>query len=109
MALRNAGWAESQSRNVAGVNLQTLETDFGRLNLMLNRYMPDDEVAIVSLEELAPVILEIPGKGFLFEEDLAKTGSAERKQLYGEVGLKTGNERKHAKITNLTTTVIAVA
>lgn len=89
-----------QSRNVGGVNLQTIETDFGLLNIMVDVAMPADTIAFVSLEDCAPVILEIPGKGFLFVEPLAKTGSSERAQIYGEIGLKYGNERKHAKITN---------
>jgi hypothetical protein len=91
--------------NVGGVTVDTIMTDFGRFNIMLDRYMPQDTLAIVSLDELAPVFLRIPDKGFLFLEPLAKTGSAEKFQIYGEVGLNYGNERSHAKITNLTTTV----
>lgn len=96
-----------QTRNVGGVNLTTIETDFGRLNIMLNRYMPLDELAVVSLEECAPRFLPVPGKGFLFQEPLAKTGSADKYQLYGEVGLEYGNEKKHGKITGLTTNLVA--
>ena len=88
-----------EDRNVGGVNLTVIETDFGDLNIMLNRYMPVDKLALVSLEECTPVFLLIPGKGFLFQEPLAKTGSADRAQIYGEVGLSYGNERKHALIT----------
>lgn len=98
---------EEQSRNVAGVSVQTIETDFGRVNLMLNRHMPATEVALVSLEQCMPVYQEIPGKGHFFAEPLARTGATDRTQLYGEVGLMYGNERTHGKITNLTTTVIA--
>jgi len=94
---------QEQTRNVGGVNLQTIETDFGRLNIMLNRYLPSDTVVVASLDELAPVFLRVPGRGFLFPEELAKTGSSDRFQLYGEVGLRYGNERTHGKITNLTT------
>ena len=94
---------QEQSRNVGGVAVQTIETDFGRLNIMLNRHMPTDQVVVVSLEQCAPVFLEIPGKGFLFVEPLAKTGAADRFQIYGEIGLKYGNEKAHGKITNLTT------
>jgi hypothetical protein len=95
---------EERTRNVAGVNLQTIETDFGLLNIMLNRYMPADQIAVSSLDELAPVFLRVPGRGFLFAEPLAKTGASDRFQIYGEVGLRYGNERSHGKITNLTTT-----
>jgi hypothetical protein len=94
------------SRNVAGVSLTTFETDFGRLNIMLNRHMPTDEIQVVSLEECAPVILEIPGKGFLFQEDLAKTGSSDKTQIYGEIGLEYGNEKKHGRIENLSVNVV---
>ncbi|MTE24833.1 DUF5309 family protein [Microbacterium sp. ZXX196] len=96
--IKDAGYEES-TRNVGGVNLQTFETDFGRANIMLDRYMPANELAVVSLEELAPAFLEIPGKGHFFAEPLAKTGSADKVQIYGEIGLKYGNQRKHGKLT----------
>jgi hypothetical protein len=89
------------TRNVGGVNLQTIETDFGSCNIMLNRYMPADQLAAVSLEDLTPVFLEIPGKGHFFAEPLAKTGSAENIQLYGEIGLDYGNELKHGRLYGL--------
>lgn len=90
-----------RSRNVGGVNLQTIETDFGTLNLMMERAMPTDQIAVVSLEQCAPVFLEVPGKGYLFAEPLAKTGSADKVQIYGEISLKYGNEKAHGKIINV--------
>lgn len=101
--IRDAGVPAPPSRNVGGVNLQTIETDFGRANIMVDRYMPAGVVAAVSLEELAPRFLSVPGKGHFFWEPLAKTGAAENSQLYGEIGLEYGNQRKHAKIVNATT------
>lgn len=98
--VKDAGYKED-TRNVGGVALQTFETDFGKCNIMLNRYMPVDQLAVVSLEECAPHFLEIPGKGHFFAEPLAKTGAADKVQLYGEIGLGYGNERKHGKITGL--------
>jgi hypothetical protein len=100
----NKGYAEP-TRNVGGVDLQQIYTDFGSFNVMLDRYVPDDTVIFASLEECAPVFLEVPGKGFLFVEPLAKTGSAENYQIYGEIGLNYGNEMKHGKITGLGTAV----
>lgn len=97
-----AGYVRKElTGNVGGVNVTKIETDFGVLNVMLDRLMPQSALAIVSLEQCAPVYLDIPGKGHLFEEPLAKTGAKDRNQLYGEVGLKYGNERTHAKILNL--------
>lgn len=90
---------QEQTRNVGGVNVQTIETDFGRVNIMLERYMPADELAVVSLEQCAPAFLEIPGKGHFFAEPLAKTGASDKVQLYGEIGLIYGNEKAHGKLT----------
>lgn len=92
-----------QTRNVGGVNLQVLETDFGTLNLMLNRHMPTSQIAVVSLEQCRPCFLEIPSSGHFFLEPLAKTGSATKYQLYGEIGLEYGNEKEHAKLVGLRT------
>jgi len=97
------GYIET-SRNVAGVAVSVIETDFGKCNIMLNRYMPTDVVEVVSLEECAPRFALVPGKGFLFVEDLAKTGSADKSQIYGEIGLEYGVETHHGKITDLNTT-----
>jgi hypothetical protein len=96
----NAGYAEG-SRTVGGVHVSTIETDFGNVNIMLNRHMPTDELVVCSLEECAPVFLPIPGKGHFFIEPLAKVGASERAQLYGEIGLKYGNEKKHGKIIDM--------
>lgn len=97
------GLSAPASRTVAGVHVTTIETDFGVLNVMLDRYLDQDVLVAASLEECSPAFLEIPGKGFLFVEPLAKTGSAEKAQIYGEVGLWYGNEQKHGKITGLAT------
>ncbi|HLR97047.1 MAG TPA: DUF5309 family protein [Jiangellaceae bacterium] len=96
--IKDRGYAED-SRNVGGVNLQTFETDFGRANIMLNRYMPADTLVVASLDQLAPRFLEIPGKGHFFAEPLAKTGSADKVQIYGEIGLEYGHEAQHGKLT----------
>jgi len=98
--ITEAGYQE-QTRNVGGVNVTTIETDFGRVNIMLNRYMPADQLAVSSLELLKPKFLLIPEKGFLFLEELAKVGASSKFQIYGEVGLEYGNERAHGKITGL--------
>lgn len=83
------------TRNVGGINLTTLETDFGTLNISIERALAPDTIAVVSLEQIAPVFLNIPGKGVLFEEELAKTGASLKSQIYGEIGLKYGNPLAH--------------
>lgn len=92
---------KSLDNNLGGVNVTQIDTDFGRLNVMLDRMMPQDTIAAVSMEQCKPVFLEVPGKGHFFEEPLAKVGAHDRNQLYGEVGLAYGNQLTHAKITGL--------
>lgn len=89
------------SRTVGGVNVTTVVTDFGTLNVMVDRYVPADTVILASLDHMRPVYLEVPGKGHFFAEPLAKTGSSDDVQLYGEVGLAYGPETAHGVMTGL--------
>ena len=63
--------------------------------------MPPDAIVVASAEQLARVFLNIPGKGVLFEEELATTGSAKKSQIYGEIGLQYGNELAHGQLRGL--------
>lgn len=97
----NAGFRQDQ-RNVGGVNLQTFDTDFGRVNVMLNRYCPPNTIVVASLEELRLKWLA-QDQGTLFVEPLGKTGAYEHSQIYGEWGLQYGNERAHGVLSGLST------
>lgn len=96
-------------RYLGGVNVQTILTDFGQLNVMLNRYATASEVLVLSMEAIKPAFLLVKdvdtgaNKGVLFEERLAKTGAHDKAQLYGEIGLDHGPEYLHGKITGLAT------
>ncbi|WP_329622926.1 DUF5309 domain-containing protein [Streptomyces sp. NBC_01255] len=89
------------SRTVGGVAVDTIITDFGTLNVMMDRHAPQDTITVASLEQCRPVFLNVPGKGVMFEEPLAKTGASDEVQLYGEIGLEYGNEKAHAAMTGL--------
>ena len=89
------------SRNVAGVAVKTIETDFGLLSVLLDRHMAEDKVLFVSAEQCEPIYLLHPEKGFLFEEELAKTGATERTQIYGEIGLRFGNQLSHGVLNDV--------
>ena len=95
--IKENGYRET-SRTVGGVSVQAIETDFGACNIMLDNDVPADTLLVVSLEECAPVFLEIPGKGTFFAEPLAKTGAFDKVQLYGEIGLRYGAEQHHGKL-----------
>ena len=95
-----------RDRNIGGVNITTIETDFGQVGIVFERHIPADDVLIADLAFLKPVFLDIPGKGHFFVEPLAQTGAAYKYQVYGEVGLEYGPEQFHAKITNLATCLL---
>ena len=92
-----------RDRNIGGVNITTIETDFGEIGIVYSRHVPTDDIMIADLAYCAPVFLDIPGKGHFFAEPLAQTGSAYKFQIYGEIGLEYGPEQFHGKITNLAT------
>lgn len=92
-----------QNRTVGGVAMSVIETDFGTLNIMLNRHMPQNQIAVISLDQCMPVFLEVPGKGHMFLEPLGAVGSSTKYQLYGEIGLEYGNEKAHGKLVGLRT------
>lgn len=91
------------SRNIGGVNLQYLETDFAEFGVVYNRHVPAGTLLVADVAFCTPVFLEIPGKGHFFAEEMAQTGSAWKWQLYGEVGLEYGPEIYHGKVINLAT------
>jgi hypothetical protein len=93
--------APVRQNTVGGVTMDTIITDFGVFSVMLNRWMPANQLAVVDLSVCYPVFLEIPGKGLLFVEELARTGSSRKFQLYGEIGLEYGNEKEHALLSGL--------
>jgi hypothetical protein len=91
----------TMSRNIGGVAIDTVVTDFGVFGVMLDRWFPAGQIGIVDLSVCAPVFLNVPGKGQLFAEPLAKTGASEKYQVYGEVGLEYGPENYHGLIKDL--------
>lgn len=91
----------TMTRNVGGVAIDTIVTDFGVFGVMLDRWMTAGQVAVVDLSVCAPVFLDVPGKGSLFVEPLGKSGASEKWQLYGEIGLKYGPEVYHGLIKDL--------
>lgn len=90
-----------QDRNVGGVNIQQIETDFGNIGIVLDRMVPNNQIGLFEMSELSPVFQPVPGKGNFFYEELAKDGASEKGQLYGQIGLAHGPAWLHGSITNL--------
>jgi len=90
-------------RNYGGINIQTVLTDFCELGVVYDPFMGTDDFLIADVAYCSPVYQEVPGKGLLFYEPLAKSGAAEEGQIFGQIGLDYGPAFAHGSITGLTT------
>lgn len=89
-------------RNVGGVNIKQIETDFGTFGIVIEPHLAAGTILVADLAVCSPVFCPIDGKPALFYEDLAKTGAAENGQLFGLIGLDYGPEWMHFTLTNIT-------
>jgi hypothetical protein len=93
-----------EDRNVGGVNIKQIETDFGNIGILpAHRFMPTDGLLAVDMSVLSPVFQPVPNKGNFFYEQLAKTGASENGQIYGKFGLDHGPAFAHGFIDSLAT------
>jgi len=94
---------EPESRDVGGVNIQQIMTDFCVLGVVYSPQVTTSTVVIADMAFCHPVWLPVPGKGVLFYEELSKTGASETGQIFGQFGLDSGPKEFIGSITGLTT------
>ena len=92
-----------EDRQVGGVNIKQVETDFCQLGVVWAPNVPAADLLIADLNYCYPVFCPVPGKGLLFYEDKEKAGASEGGQVYGQAGIDYGPEEYHGKITGLAT------
>lgn len=92
-----------EDRNVGGVNIKQIETDFAVLGVIWAPNVPAGTLLIADVAFCSPVFLPVPEKGVLFYEELSKAGAEESGQIYGQVGVDYGPEEMHGTITGLAT------
>jgi hypothetical protein len=90
-------------RNVGGVNIKTIETDFCTLGVAFDPHVETDRILIADMSVIKPVFLPVPDKGIVVVEPLSKKGAVEEMQVYTQAGLDYGPEEYHGTITGLTT------
>jgi hypothetical protein len=96
-------------RNVGGVNIKQIETDFGNIGVALNRFNPEGSLLLAEMSVITPVFQPTPNKGNFFYEELSRKGAADEGQIFGMIGLDHGPGFMHGKITGLATTAGASA
>ena len=92
---------EPESRDVGGVNIQQIITDFAMLGVAYSPQVSTGTIVIADMAYCHPVWLPVPGKGVLFYEELSKTGASERGQIFGQFGLDYGPKEFIGKISGL--------
>lgn len=90
-------------RNVGGLNIKTIETDFGTFGVVLDPFQLTSVVGVYDMRVVKTVSQPVPGKGNFFYEELSKTGASESGQIYGKFGLDHGPAFMHGTITGLAT------
>ena len=89
------------SRNVGGVNIEQIETDFGNIGIVVSRFANPANVLVAEVSVCEPVFQPVPGKGNLFYEELARTGAGVQGQMFGQIGLNHGPHWMHGIIQNV--------
>jgi len=81
----------------------TLESGDTLINLYKSEFAGTNKATALNfdVDDIDKEVSELKDKGVFFEEPLAKTGASERSQIYGEIGLKWGNERTHGVLEGL--------
>jgi hypothetical protein len=96
-------------RSMGGLNVVEIMTDFAKLEVAYNPFVPAATLLIVDISKCAMVFLPVPGKApaagsqYIIDEALAKVGAAEKGQLYLQAGFDYGSAHFHGTITGLAT------
>lgn len=91
-----------EDRNIGGVNIKTIETDFGIVGVMFDPHVATDDIYAVELSVCSPVFVPYNGQLIAYE-DLAPVAASKKAQWYAQIGLDYGPEEYHASITGLAT------
>ena len=91
-----------ESRNVGGVNVTQIETDFAMLGVVWDPFMPTDTVLIADMSKVSPVFCPYEGQ-VIADVETAVTTAKKGGFFYTQIGLDYGPEEMHGKITGLAT------
>lgn len=87
---------ETGTEKVLGVTVVKIESDFGTINLVLDRHMPADALLALDLEQVE--IAELRGT---FYEDLPKSGDYFKGHILNESTIKLLNSYAAMKVVNI--------
>ena len=91
-----------ESRNVGGVNVEQIYTDFGLIGVKYASQMPTDDIYIVEMSVCSPVFCPYKGQ-IITDVEVGVIGAMESGFLYTQAGFDYGPEEYHGSITGLAT------
>lgn len=91
-----------EDRNVGGVNIKQIETDFAQIGVVYDPFMPAGSIFFVDVSVLSLVFVPYEGR-IITDTEVALTAAKKGGFLYTQVGLDYGPEEYHGSITGLTT------
>jgi hypothetical protein len=91
-----------QDRNIGGVNIKTVETDFCSMGVVYAPQISTSKILIADLSVCYPVFCPYNGQAVSWT-DTAQTTAKKGGFWYTQVGLDHGPEEYHGTITGLTT------
>lgn len=83
--------------NVYGIKVSKMDTDFGEVNIVLNRHMPTGQMLFLDMD-----LVEVANLRPAFYEDLAKTGDYSKGHVVVENTAKLLNQYAGGKILGIT-------
>lgn len=82
------------SETKGGSVIETFQSDFGTLNLTVNRFFPKTKGIVMDKQYITKAVFDP-----FFHELLAKTGDSDKGEIVGEHSLKVKNEKAHGTFT----------
>lgn len=82
-----------------GVTISEVETEFGVINLVMDRWCPSTKLYVVESQYVGFLAYEP-----FFQEELAKVGDSVRGQVVGEYTMVVKNDKAHALIKSISST-----
>jgi len=91
--------SQPRDRNVGGVNVQSLVTDFGEFPIVYDFDIPAGKIFFINMPMISNVWCPVQEKGNLFYEDKSDAAAGKTGMIYGQWGLDYGAEELHSVIT----------
>lgn len=89
---------QPRDRQIGGVNVQVLVTDFGEFPIVYDFDVPSDTIFFINMPFVKNVWCPVPEKGNLFYEDKSDAAGGRTGMLYGQWGLDWGAEAFHSAL-----------